>query len=231
MLRTDRVTVWVSTGESEHLNCSIVGFGDTAQASCTSHTSAMAVPRVYHVALIVGSNQVGYVVSCGGGLLSRIGCHPLSLGQVLKGSVHGDTFSIPVDNKTKTYRIETSAYIGPLTTKSSPVKSPTAPHEDSKPGVNAAIYAEPSAEPGSAAVPVQPTSVDTAAVAFSSEPRGADIYVDDNFVGNTPSLIQLPPGSHTVRIEAKGHNPWTRVLNLTAGGKVTVQADLGAELH
>jgi hypothetical protein len=60
----------------------------------------------------------------------------------------------------------------------------------------------------------------------SSEPTGGDIYVDGNFMGNTPSLIELPAGSHTVRVEAKGHTPWSRAVSLTAGSKITVQAVL-----
>jgi hypothetical protein len=63
----------------------------------------------------------------------------------------------------------------------------------------------------------------------SSEPSGADIYFDGNFMGNTPSLVQLVPGSHEIRIEAKGHKAWSRTINLTSGSKVTVQATLDAE--
>lgn len=88
VLRTDRVAV--PTGESTHLNCSVAGTGDAAQINCESHTTGNGpAPIVHHVALVVGSNQVGYIVSCGGGLIRRIGCQPLSVGQVLKGSVPG----------------------------------------------------------------------------------------------------------------------------------------------
>lgn len=68
-----------------------------------------------------------------------------------------------------------------------------------------------------------------AGVMMSSEPPGADIYVDNNFMGNTPSLVQLEAGAYAVRIEAKGHKTWSRTISLTAGGKVTVQATLDAE--
>jgi hypothetical protein len=63
----------------------------------------------------------------------------------------------------------------------------------------------------------------------SSEPTGADIYVDENFMGNTPSLIELPPGSHAVRVEARGQKPWGRTVNLTSGSKITLQAVLDSE--
>jgi len=68
----------------------------------------------------------------------------------------------------------------------------------------------------------------TGTVNISSTPEGADIYVDGKFVGNTPSLVQLALGSHNVHIEAQGCKPWTRVLDVTAGSKVTIQAVLAA---
>jgi hypothetical protein len=153
VLRTDRVVV--STGESTHLNCSVVGMGDAAQMNCESHTSGSGVPLVYHIALIVGSDKVGCVVSCGGGLVWRIGCHALSAGQVLKGTVDGGKLHVSVGSKTKTYRVETSAYIGPLT-KASPDEStasatpPGALPTDQEPSVKLAVHTE---APGAVPVP------------------------------------------------------------------------------
>jgi hypothetical protein len=230
VLRTDRVVV--STGESTRLNCSVVGIGDAAQISCESQ-SGSGIPLVYHVALVVGSNHVGYVVSCGGGLVRRIGCQPLTAGQVLKGSIEGDKLHVPVGSKTKTYRVETSAYIGPLgkgssdesTTTATP---PSAPSAAPEPSVKLAMHTKTTTGSSSdVAQPDQSSSpANTAKVMVSSEPTGGDIYVDGNFMGNTPSLIELPAGSHTVRVEAKGQKPWSRAVSLTAGSKVTVQAVL-----
>jgi hypothetical protein len=230
VLRTDRVVV--STGESTRLNCSVVGMGDAAQINCESQ-SGSGIPLVYHVALVVGSNHVGYVVSCGGGLVRRIGCQPLSAGQVLKGSIEGDKLHVPVGSKIKTYRIETSAYIGPLgkgspdestTTATPPSAAPTAP----EPSVKLAVHTETAGGSSSDVVkPDQPSPpANTAKVMVSSEPTGGDIYVDGNFMGNAPSLIGLPAGSHTVRVEAKGHTPWSRTVSVTAGSKITLQAVL-----
>jgi PEGA domain len=82
----------------------------------------------------------------------------------------------------------------------------------------------------SAAKPDQASSpADTAKVMVSSEPSGTEIYVDGNFMGNTPSLIDLPAGSHTVRVEAKGRASWSRTATLTTGSKITVQAVLSPE--
>jgi len=234
VLRTDRVTI--TTGESTHLNCSVIGLGDAAQMNCESHTSGSGIPLVYHVALVVGSDKVGYIVSCGGGLVWRIGCHPLSAGQVVKGSVEGGKLHVSVGSKTKTYRVETSAYIGPLT-RGSPDESttattpPSASSTDPEPSVKLAVQTKKSdASSTGAAQLEQPSSpASTAKVMVSSEPAGGDIYVDGNFMGNTPSLIELPAGSHTVRVEAKGRKPWYRTVSLTAGSNVTLQAALDAQ--
>ena len=215
VMRTDRVTV--NTGETTHLDCSVVGTGDTAQLSCESHTSGGGIPLVYHVALVVGSDKVGYVVSCGGGLVWRISCHPLSAGQVIQGYVEGGKLHVPAGKKTNSYRIETSTYIGPIgkgssaesATATAPPGAPeTAPPE---PSVKLAVHTERSgrrkagAAQSDSAEPSSPAN--NAKVMVSSEPTGGDIYVDGNFMGNTPSLIELPAGSHTIRVEAKGEKP------------------------
>lgn len=237
VLRTDRVVV--HTGEGAHLNCSIVGVGDEAQISCDSHTGT-SVPLVYNVALVVGSNHVGYVISCGGGLVWRIHCRALSAGQVLKGSVQGGKLEVSLDSKTRTYRIETSAYIGPLGGKPSPQESTVSPSSPGDPAddtstaasVKRTVQVERSGGIGSTAGEQADrggTPSKRAEVMVSSEPSGADIYVDEVFMGNTPSLVQLVAGSHTVRIEAKGRSTWSRTISLTAGGKVTLQATLEKE--
>ena len=34
----------------------------------------------------------------------------------------------------------------------------------------------------------------TSTVSFSSQPNGAEIYIDGKFVGQTPATISVPPG-------------------------------------
>jgi hypothetical protein len=229
VLRTDRVVV--STGESTHLNCSIVGLGDAAQMSCESHTSTSGLSLVYHLALVVGSNQIGYVVSCGGGLIRRIGCQPLATGQVLQGTVHGDKLALSVANKAKNYRIETSAYVGPLTSKATStqvsVPPPSVPSDQAT--VKNAVEKEREPAPANSTPSEAQPIGDLATVNITSEPTGADILVDGNFMGSTPSSIHLPAGSHNFRIEAKGRTVWNRTVMLTSGGKISLHATLGTE--
>lgn len=49
---------------------------------------------------------------------------------------------------------------------------------------------------------------------ITSEPDGAEIYIDGNFVGSTPSKISLPVGEHTIKIIRKGFIDWERKVNI-----------------
>jgi len=67
--------------------------------------------------------------------------------------------------------------------------------------------------------------VATASVAIESVPGGADIEIDGNFVGNTPSTVQVSLGEHSVFVKKKGFADWSRKLNIT-GGSVHLTAEL-----
>jgi PEGA domain len=61
---------------------------------------------------------------------------------------------------------------------------------------------------------------------LTSEPDpGADIEVDGNFVGQTPSRLELVNGDHTIRLTMNGFAPWERKLH-AAGGTVTIDAEM-----
>ena len=90
--------------------------------------------------------------------------------------------------------------------------------------------AVPLATPVSQPVSAEPCSTlseNSASLAISSNPRGADIEIDGNFVGNTPSTIQLKPGEHEIGISMRGYQEWKRKINVT-GGNVNINADLAA---
>ena len=77
------------------------------------------------------------------------------------------------------------------------------------------------------AAPAATAPESQANLVIDSSPPGADIEVDGNFVGNTPSTITVKPGSHEVKVMKKGFTEWTRKLNIT-GGNVHLIADLEA---
>lgn len=66
----------------------------------------------------------------------------------------------------------------------------------------------------------------SAVVSITSDPSGADIYVDGAFTGNTPSTLHLSAGEHTIKIESAGKKPWERQLDVLKDSKVTLSATL-----
>lgn len=79
-----------------------------------------------------------------------------------------------------------------------------------------------SAAPAAAAVEVLAT------VVVHSTPDGADITVDGKYAGNAPSTLHLAPGDHNLYVEKSGYKAWQRTINLTPGGKISVDASLEA---
>jgi hypothetical protein len=63
-------------------------------------------------------------------------------------------------------------------------------------------------------------------VAVQSDPAGAEIYLDEQFVGSTPSILAVAPGKHAFRLHAAGRADWSRQLNVLAGSDLTLAATL-----
>jgi hypothetical protein len=64
-----------------------------------------------------------------------------------------------------------------------------------------------------------------ASIAVESNVTGADIEVDGNFVGSTPSTISVTPGSHTIAVKKKGYQDWSRTMSVSGSG-AKLSADL-----
>lgn len=75
-------------------------------------------------------------------------------------------------------------------------------------------------EAGSSAV-----AATTASLTVDSNQAGADIEVDGNFVGNTPSTVSVAAGQHTITVKKKGYAAWSRTMTVS-GGSVRLEADL-----
>jgi len=61
---------------------------------------------------------------------------------------------------------------------------------------------------------------------IKSEPEGAEITVDGNFVGSTPSSIFVKSGEHTVKISKTGFKPYDKFVRLEPGINITLNATL-----
>lgn len=76
--------------------------------------------------------------------------------------------------------------------------------------------------------PAPSAAATQASLTVNSSVPGADIEVDGNFVGNTPSTVSVTPGHHTITVKKKGYADWDREMNV-AGTDVHLHADLEAK--
>ena len=74
---------------------------------------------------------------------------------------------------------------------------------------------------------VSPTqATPTGSVTIASDPGGADIYIDGNFVGQTPSTVRLATGQHHVELKSQGRQSWTRELHVLKDSELTLHPAL-----
>jgi hypothetical protein len=76
--------------------------------------------------------------------------------------------------------------------------------------------------PSARAFSTASTGSDTGVLILSSDTVGAEIYVDGKFVGDTPSTISLPSGTHQIVIKANGKKDWKREIEVMKGSQVTL---------
>ncbi len=67
------------------------------------------------------------------------------------------------------------------------------------------------------------------AVDIKSTPDGAEVTVDDKFMGSTPSSLRLAVGDHKIKLGKSGFKIWERTMTVTAGATLTVDATLEKE--
>jgi len=63
-------------------------------------------------------------------------------------------------------------------------------------------------------------------VSVTTNPDGADVYVDGQFNGNSPATLKLKPGKHSIRVSMTGYGDWTREISTDAGSSVHLTATL-----
>lgn len=52
---------------------------------------------------------------------------------------------------------------------------------------------------------------------ISSTPSDADIEIDGNFVGNTPSTVGVAAGQHQLVVRKSGYKPWEKKIAVSSG--------------
>jgi hypothetical protein len=74
--------------------------------------------------------------------------------------------------------------------------------------------------------PAQGRDSALSSVDVKSAPDGAEITVDDKYMGSTPSTLKLAPGDHKIKIEKVGFKPWERTLTVSVGATASVNPTL-----
>ncbi len=65
-------------------------------------------------------------------------------------------------------------------------------------------------------------------LSIGSTPESAEIEVDGDFMGSTPSMLELSPGEHRIAVKKSGYRVWEKTIKLAAG-EITVTAELQQE--
>ena len=65
-----------------------------------------------------------------------------------------------------------------------------------------------------------------ATVSITSEPGGADIFVDSTGMGKTPRILQIKAGAHSVQIAKEGYTDWSTKIDVEKGSITNVTAKL-----
>ena len=86
--------------------------------------------------------------------------------------------------------------------------------------------AQPTAAPSA---PANGTDPVLSSVDVKSNPDGAEITVDDKYMGSTPSILKLSSGDHKIKLEKSGFKVWERTLAVSAGATANVNATLNKE--
>ena len=92
--------------------------------------------------------------------------------------------------------------------------------------ISQADYAARKAPPAAAAVsPAPEQAAATSKISVMSNPASAEIEVDGEFMGMTPSVLELSVGEHTIALHKAGYKLWQRKMKVVEGD-VNMNADL-----
>jgi hypothetical protein len=95
------------------------------------------------------------------------------------------------------------------------------------PSVSSSAPAAPAAVAAPAAPATSTANVERIRVECFSDPSAADILIDGEFYGNTPSILKVPVGKHDLEIQLSGYKTYAVPLILQPGaGMRTIRAAL-----
>src|SRR5580704_8392313 len=139
--------------------------------------------------------------------------------------MHGKDVTIPKGTEVTAY-ISGDVKLDPAKFQPAPlVPLPPVPTTQQVPS------SSPAATPNGGPTGTTPVSSDQGAAAeleVSSTPDGADIEIDGNFVGSTPSTLGVAAGPHQLSVKKAGFKPWERKITVSSG-RIKIDATLEAQ--
>ena len=81
------------------------------------------------------------------------------------------------------------------------------------------------AEPTATTTGMTSAIAGTTKATIVSDPAGADIYIDQRFVGSAPATVDLASGDHEIAVKRVGYVEWARKIT-AMGGSVNINAQL-----
>ena len=106
------------------------------------------------------------------------------------------------------------------------VRTGLAPLQSSPDQKNPGIPIRSPADQVESAAGSQNRTKETAVLQISSEPLGAQVYVDNKFEGKTPLNLNLPLGKHELRLNLPEHLEWEAQVDLDKPGLTPLQIPL-----
>jgi len=61
---------------------------------------------------------------------------------------------------------------------------------------------------------------------MTSNPNGAEIFLDDKFVAASPATLRISEGVHALTLKSAHHTDWSRSITILKDSTVTVKATL-----
>jgi PEGA domain-containing protein len=92
-------------------------------------------------------------------------------------------------------------------------------------GVTTTVAKESEGGKSQAAAPSAPAG-EIGTVSLTTNPDGADVYVDGQFYGNSPATLKLKPGKHTIGVKLAAYKDWSREISTDAGSEAHLTAAL-----
>ena len=140
--------------------------------------------------------------------------------------MHGKDVTIPKGTEVTAY-ISGDVTLDPAKFQPAPLvpAAPPVPTTQQVPPSSPAVT--PNAGPTDT-TPVSPDQGNAAELEVSSTPDGADIEIDGNFVGSTPSTVGVVAGPHQLSVKKAGFKPWERKITVSSG-HIKIDATLEAQ--